>query len=103
MVVMDYLKKYNKKFYKSSQWLKKRKEILERDNFECQMCKERGLYSSAYAVHHIRHYQSNPELALTDDNLLSLCAECHNEVHPEKIRSMINKNSKRKFKNIEQW
>jgi len=25
-----------------------------------------------------------PELALVDDNLESLCAACHNKVHPEK-------------------
>lgn len=29
------------KFYGSAEWKAKRKEILERDNFECQDCKRR--------------------------------------------------------------
>lgn len=72
------------KFYKNKLWRKKRKAILERDNNECQMCKKAGRYSPAEVVHHIKHLKSNPALALMDSNLISLCGECHNVVHPEK-------------------
>lgn len=81
---MNYLKRFNINFYKSTAWKRKRKEILERDNFECQMCKESGGYSRAMVVHHIKHYKDYPELGLKDDNLISLCGVCHNKVHPEK-------------------
>ena len=60
------------KFYKSSAWEKKRLEILERDNYECQVCKEEGGFAPATTVHHILHLENRPDLALDDDNLLSV-------------------------------
>lgn len=71
-------------FYVSTRWKHKREDILRRDNNECQMCKAEGGHSEATTVHHIKHLKDNPELALEDSNLMSLCAECHNKVHPEK-------------------
>lgn len=68
-------------FYTSWAWLKKRDEILERDNYECQSCKEEGKYSKADTVHHIKELKDYPKLALTDSNLVSLCYICHNIVH----------------------
>lgn len=38
----------------------------------------------ATTVHHIKHLDEHPELALVDSNLISLCADCHNKAHPEK-------------------
>lgn len=89
-----------KKFYKSKEWKKKRKEILKRDNNECQKCKDRGCYSKAEAVHHIKHLKEIPELALQDENLISLCNSCHNEEHPEKL---IKNEPKKIFMNEERW
>lgn len=74
------------RFYKTAAWRKKRVEILQRDNFECQMCKERGLQTQAQTVHHIVHLRDDKSLALEDSNLISLCNACHNEVHPEKLK-----------------
>jgi len=73
-----------KKFYKSTIWRHKRKTILKRDNFECQRCKEEGTFALAEVVHHIKHLREYPELALDDENLLSVCGACHNILHPEK-------------------
>ena len=67
-------------------WTKLRKVILKRDNYECQECKRQGGYSKATDVHHIKHLETHPELALYDDNLESLCAACHNRAHPEKLK-----------------
>ena len=86
-------------FYKSTVWKHKRKEILRRDNFECQMCKKAGKYSGAVVVHHIKHLKDCPALALTDSNLISLCADCHNIVHPEKQKRW----KKRTLLNEERW
>lgn len=74
------------KFYHTTDWKRKRLEILDRDNYECQMCKERGQQSQATTVHHMVHLRTDKSLALTDSNLLSLCSACHNEVHPEKLK-----------------
>ncbi len=77
-----------RKFYKSREWLHKRKFILRRDNYECQKCKREGKYSKAETVHHKKHLKDFPELALIDSNLESLCGSCHNEEHPEKLKKV---------------
>jgi len=75
-----------KLFYKRAAWKRKRREILRRDNYECQKCKRNGKYSRATCVHHKQHLDKRPDLALVDDNLESLCDACHNEEHPEKLK-----------------
>lgn len=76
----------SKAFYHSGAWQSKRKEILKRDNNECQKCKQKGRYSKAECVHHIKHLKDRQDLALVDSNLLSLCFVCHNEEHPERFK-----------------
>ena len=76
-----------RKFYKSKEWKRKRREILKRDNHECQRCKREGGYSRATTVHHKKHLDKYPELALADENLESLCDACHNKQHPEKLKT----------------
>ena len=70
--------------YKSSKWKRKRAVILRRDKYLCQECKKYGRRRDAVTVHHIKHADTNPELAYTDSNLTSLCQACHNKMHPEK-------------------
>lgn len=85
------------KFYKSKEWKHKRLEIIERDNHECQYCKELGKLTienkvdtiadsedqakTPLEVHHIEELKSKPELGLDDDNLITLCINCHNVEH----------------------
>lgn len=88
------------KFYASSEWRKKRKQIIERDNNECQRCKEEGRVGKAECVHHILHLTARPDLALTDSNLITLCNTCHNSEHPEKLKEYRPNN---KFINEERW
>ncbi len=81
-----------KLFYKMGIWRRKRRQILDRDNHECQHCKAKGEYSKATCVHHIKHLDARPDLALVDSNLVSLCDACHNQEHPEKLRKyQVNK------------
>ncbi len=82
-------------FYKSSRWKAKRKYILKRDDYECQLCKRYGRHREATEVHHIKHLDEYPELALVNENLISLCHSCHNKQHPEKIRAAIESNTRR--------
>jgi 5-methylcytosine-specific restriction endonuclease McrA len=93
------------KFYKSTTWEKKRLKILERDNYECQVCKEEGGFAPATTVHHIIHLKDRPDLALDDDNLLSVCAACHNREHPERFihRIMEPKRNKLAERFPERW
>jgi len=87
-----------KAFYHSMDWRRKRKAILLRDHGACVLCRARGKYTPADTVHHIKHLKDCPELALTDDNLISLCAPCHEQQHPER-----NKAASRGFLNAERW
>lgn len=79
------------KFYNSTLWRNTRKAALKRDNFECQMCKSKGRYSKAVIVHHKKHLKDSPELALSLDNLVSVCKACHEELHPEAQKQNVNK------------
>jgi predicted HNH restriction endonuclease len=58
-------------------WRQRNKEILERDNFECQIC---GLDMDLH-IHHILPYHYYPDLVNDYDNLLTLCQHCHRKVH----------------------
>lgn len=70
--------------YKRSRWIKTRETALMRDGYMCQRCKRYGRRTQATVVHHIKHADEYPELAYDVDNLISLCAKCHNAEHPEK-------------------
>lgn len=71
-------------FYCSKKWRRKREYILKRDGFLCQECKKYGRNREAKIVHHIKEMDDYPELKLKCDNLVSVCASCHNKIHPEK-------------------
>lgn len=61
------------------------------------MCRKKGRYKRATTVHHLKHLRDVPELALTDSNLISLCEECHEVMHPEKHKR------KNGYENKERW
>lgn len=75
-------------FYVTGEWKRKRKEILQRDNNLCQRClgkfgkRKDGkvLFTRAKYVHHIMPMEKRFDKALDDENLISLCFACHEEV-----------------------
>ena len=78
------------RFYIWGQWKRIRKEVLKMDHYECQMCKKRRKYTKATTVHHVNYVKKHPELAIEiwytwrdkkRRNLISLCHDCHEEVH----------------------
>lgn len=82
-------------FYRSKRWKIKRAAVLRRDGYLCQMCLRYGRRRDAVTVHHIKHLEDDPTLALTDSNLISLCSACHNKMHPEKGGFYFRKTSER--------
>ena len=84
------------RFYTSRTWKRQRKEVLALDNNECQKCKSQGKYKRATMVHHVNHLKDRPDLAMEvwyidaagvkRRQLLSLCDDCHEEEHPERMR-----------------
>ena len=73
-------------FYSCKAWLHLRADVLREQHYECQACKAKGLYIPATTVHHVRTVRSAPWLALTKENLLCLCDDCHYEVHHGKAQ-----------------
>lgn len=69
-------------FYQSQTWRMKRKHILERDNYECQVTRaEGGVCQEKLIVHHIKPLEYFPSLALNDDNLITVTQSKHNIIH----------------------
>lgn len=104
-----------KHFYNSKEWKGKRIDILQRDLFECQDCRRRlreaqetgtKLYGDdtkirrAVEVHHIKELKEYPEYALEEDNLISLCTQCHNIRHGRNPKRFI---VKKKLVSEEKW
>lgn len=72
---------YQRTFRGSASWKRKRSEILKRDRYVCRLCLHRGrLTTHNLEVHHIVPVELNQDLKLVDDNLISVCADCHREV-----------------------
>lgn len=63
--------KYSDKL-KSPQWQKRRLEILQRDNFTCQICTD---IETELHVHH-KKYTGEPYEA-PDEDLVTLCSVCY--------------------------
>lgn len=54
-----------------------RKMVIERDNWECQKCESK----ENLECHHVDPVSENPMLANDIDSCITLCTECHKEIH----------------------
>ena len=94
-------------FYSCMPWMMKRAEVLRLDHFECQLCKEKGRYRKAKIVHHVKHLRERPDLALSiydgeERQLVSLCKQCHEKMHPEHMRQY-SYGKKKEPVTVERW
>lgn len=74
---MNYKKKYSEQI-KSPKWQKKRLEILNRDNFTCQIC---GCGDKTLHVHHVIYIPGRSIWEYEDNQLVTLCEDCHVKEH----------------------
>lgn len=65
-----------RRFIHSRQWQKIRMMKLAQDPL-CQRCLEAGRETIAVLVHHA----DKNELNISEENLISVCNECHEEIH----------------------
>ena len=67
----------------TSEWQKRRKRILERDDFFCRICGVDGLpqNSPTLHVHHTIYIQGYTPWEYLDQFLITLCEECHTKTH----------------------
>lgn len=92
-------------FYQSKRWRGKnglRNQALKRDNYECKLCAKEGSVhldsqkvegerkSIQLNVHHIKEIETNPHLADSLDNLMTICLRHHNLLH-DRFQSKENK------------
>ena len=84
----EYLKKYNEdnaatiRPLKTQKWQNFRKQILFRDGGYCQRCKVKFniLNYDNLEVHHIKSRRDYPELMFDEENCITLCELCNNEL-----------------------
>jgi len=73
---------------KDPRWQKKRLEVMQRDNFKCQICDD---ITSTLQIHH-KSYDFNVEPWDYDlDNLTTLCIPCHEleELAKSKLKDLV--------------
>ena len=56
------------------------KQIMERDNYTCQICNHRG---GNHNAHHLNGWNTFPEQRFDLDNGVTLCTDCHKEFHSQ--------------------
>lgn len=90
-------------FYNSKEWRLFRLTILDRDNWECQDCKDEGktttVVDAVLEIDHLKELAYYPELALDPDNCRTRCKMHHNKRH----KRFNFKESKRQKKWNDEW
>lgn len=61
-------------------WQRKRLEILQRDEFQCQLCLDDD---STLHVHHKQYAKGRLAWEYPNDELVTLCAVCHDTMHEQ--------------------
>lgn len=67
---------------KDPRWQKKRLEILERDEWACQMCHSGD---KTLHVHHNYYDYSLLPWEYPEESLITLCEECHKDEYPARM------------------
>ena len=63
---------------KDVKWQKRKAEIMARDNWCCRAC---FAHEGLMHVHHLRYLMYNDPWDYSDDDLITLCEQCHKEWH----------------------
>ncbi|ANK60037.1 HNH endonuclease [Loigolactobacillus backii] len=71
----DKQQQYN--FYRTRQWSHLRRQVLDRDHYLCQYCKQQGRLTPAKTVDHIVPIEFDDKLKASVDNLAVICGKCH--------------------------
>lgn len=83
---MDTYKTYAEKL-KDPKWQKRRLDILSRDGFTCQTCRDT---ETTLHVHHLQYFKGDP-WDVEDIYLITLCENCHEEEERLKTIDILGK------------
>lgn len=67
--------------YKDPRWQKKRLQIMERDEFMCQVCADN---TQTLNIHHKYYIQDKAPWEYPDSLLITLCEDCHRSQENDK-------------------
>jgi hypothetical protein len=67
--------------------LEMQQQILQRDDFSCLWCSTKGDYLH---VHHLQTWKSCPERRFDTTNVVTLCRECHKDIHYRDYHKDVN-------------
>ena len=65
---------------KTSAWLRRKFDILQRDNYVCSNCLKDN-FESQLEVHHLCYIKGKKVWQYQDYMLVTLCRECHQKEH----------------------
>ena len=69
------------RFRSSRTWQRKTEEIKRRDKYLCRLCLFNGRINNRdLSVHHIVPIAKANDRRLDNDNLITLCSECHRKI-----------------------
>ncbi|MEA5073084.1 MAG: HNH endonuclease [Eubacterium aggregans] len=68
------------RIYTSSRWKKVRDKAMERDVGMCRCCFKKGEIRAAEVIHHIEPIKEGGSI-YDLNNLIAMCAKCHNKTH----------------------
>lgn len=82
------MKQFAEHFYKSASWVKCRNAYMKSKHHLCEECLKNGTIKAAEEVHHIVWLTpdniNDPNITLSEDNLICVCRECHRRLHNKK-------------------
>ena len=86
-----------RKLRSTNAWTKKSKEIREKAQGLCEVCRDKGLYTyTGLEVHHIVKVSEDKAMLLDDYNLICLCVDHHKQAEQGKLDKEYLRNLARK-------
>lgn len=73
-----------KKALRDGRWQIRKTEIMRRDGFACKECGAKASDGVVLNVHHRKYYPGKMPWEYEDENLVTLCEDCHAEYHRQK-------------------
>lgn len=81
-----YQSRADRKLRSQYAWTQKSRDIRERANYLCEVCRDQNVYTyENLEVHHIEKLSNEPDKLLDDYNLICLCTEHHKQADAGRI------------------
>lgn len=77
--------KTNRELRRTTEYRKWRNDVIKRDRNTCKRCGDKHKLEA----HHIRPFVTNPDVAFSLENGITLCKECHKYVHQTKDKEYL--------------